>query len=117
VSGVRARGVTLIELLLAITVLAVGALAVAATAAPLARLVRWGGAQSASAAAAGAVIEKLRAAGCAALAPGAATRGGLSLGWQAAPGGRLRAVTVAATYPWGAGSHRDVYETAVACPP
>jgi prepilin-type N-terminal cleavage/methylation domain-containing protein len=111
------RGFTLIELVVAVTVLAVGVLAVAANAVPLARLVRRGGVQTGSAAAAGAEIESLRAAGCAAPATGTVTSGGgYRLRWSVAPAGRLREVTVVTTYPWGSGARSDVYETAVACP-
>lgn len=113
----QARGFTLIELVVAVTVLAVGVLAVTASAVPLARLVRRGGMQTASAAVAGAEIEVLRAAGCAGPAAGTvASGGGFRLTWSVRAGGRLRDVTVVATYPWGPGSHRDIYETAVACP-
>jgi prepilin-type N-terminal cleavage/methylation domain-containing protein len=113
----RVRGFTLIELIVAVTVLAVGVLAVAATAVPLGRLVRRGGAQGTSAAAAGAEIEVLRAAGCAAPVAGAALNGGgYRLTWTSVSGGGLRRVTVVATYAWGPGAHSDMYETAVACP-
>ena len=111
------RGFTLIELVVAVTVLAVGVLAVAATAVPLSRLVRRGGAQTASAAAAGAEIEALRAAGCTAPATGSALNGGgYRLTWSTVPSGGLRETTVVATYVWGPGAHSDTYETAVACP-
>jgi prepilin-type N-terminal cleavage/methylation domain-containing protein len=110
------RGFTLIELVVAVTMLAVGVLAVAATAVPLGRLVRRGGAQGSSAAAAGAEIEALRATGCAAPAVGAALNGGgFRITWSVAPGGALREVTVVATYPWGPGAHSDTFGTAVAC--
>jgi prepilin-type N-terminal cleavage/methylation domain-containing protein len=114
----RVRGFTLIELVVAVTMLAVGVLAVAATTVPLERLVRRGGAQAASASAAGAVIEAVRSAGCATPAAGAATSGGgLRLAWSLGASGGLRTLTVVATYPWGPGAHSDAYETAVACPP
>ncbi|MGA2382207.1 MAG: prepilin-type N-terminal cleavage/methylation domain-containing protein [Gemmatimonadales bacterium] len=114
----RARGFTLVELVLAVTLLAVGVLAVAASAVPLARLVRRGGAQAVSAAAAGGVIETLRAAGCGGLAAGDVPGGrGLRIAWSLAEGGGLREMRVVATYPWGPGAHSDTYEAAVACSP
>lgn len=110
------RGFTLIEMVMAVTVLTVGVLAVVASAVPLARLVRRGGVQTVSAAVAGAQIEALRAAACAGASGGAATSGGYRLTWSVGAAGRLRDVTVVATYPWGPGSHSDTYETAVSCP-
>ena len=112
----RSRGITLIELVVAVSVLAVGALAVAASAVPLSRLVFRGGAQSRSAGAAGAVIETLRAAGCGAVAEGAAGPSGVGLAWRTAQVGPLRVATITTTYPWGPGVHRDADEASVACP-
>ena len=104
------------ELVLAVTVLAVGVLAVAASAAPLGRLIRRGEARAAAAAAAGAEIERLRAAGCAAAPSGATVgAGGLRIAWAVA-GGDLREITVVATYPWGPGVHSDTFRASVACP-
>ncbi len=111
----RARGFTLIELVVAVMLLAVGVLAVAASAAPLARLLRRGSARAVAAEAAGARIEMFRAEGCGGEATGVASGGGARVAWSAAPGGGLEAVTVVATYPWGPGLHSDTYEALVAC--
>jgi prepilin-type N-terminal cleavage/methylation domain-containing protein len=112
------RGYTLVELIVAVTVLVVGVLAVAGTAAPVARLVRWGGAQSASAAAASSAIEALRAGGCAALVDGTAIHfGSYQVRWTVASSGPAREVRVLVSYPWGPLPHHDVYETSVACLP
>ena len=113
----RVRGFTLIELVFAVTVLAVGVLAVAASAVPLGRLVLRGDAQVASAAAAAAEIEAVRAAGCSAPPTGLASPGhGLRISWTLVGSGGLRDLKVVATYAWGPGAHTDTYETAVACP-
>jgi len=113
----RVPGFTLIELVVAVTVLAVGVLAVAASAAPLGRLVRHGGAQAVSAAVAGAEIEAVRAAGCAAPASAVAAAGhGLHLAWTLAGGGAPREMAVVTTYPWGPLARSDTFWTAVACP-
>jgi len=111
------RGFTLIELVVAVTVLAVGVLAVAASAVPLGRLVLRGEAQVGSAAVAGAEIERVRAAGCSAPPTGAASPGhGLRISWTLAGSGGVRDLTVVATYAWGPGAHSDTYQTTVACP-
>jgi len=114
-SLVRSRGITLLELVVAISVLAVGALAAAASAVPLARLVLRGGAQARAAGSAGATIEGLRAAECGSFADGSASVGGVGLTWRSAEVGRLRMVTITTTYAWGPGVHRDVYEASVGC--
>jgi hypothetical protein len=109
---------TLLEVVLATMVLAVGVLAVASSAEPAARMVRWGGVQSAAAAAAAARVETLRSDGCASLRSGEAQlAGGLRLRWIADSAGRWRAVTVRATYPWASGERTEAFETAVACVP
>jgi prepilin-type N-terminal cleavage/methylation domain-containing protein len=113
---VHVRGFTLIELVVAVTLLAVGVLAVVASAVPLGRLVRQGDAQAASAAAAGAVIEAVRAAGCAAPASDVASAGhGLRISRTVAGSGALQELTVVATYPWGPGARSDTFRTAIAC--
>lgn len=111
-------GYTLVELLVALTVLAVGVLAAAASAAPVARLVRWGGAASASAAMAGAQLEAMRAAGCDALVSGAASpSAGYRMVWTVVPRGQLREVTVLVSFPGGAGIRGESYEALIACRP
>jgi prepilin-type N-terminal cleavage/methylation domain-containing protein len=112
------RGYTLAEVIVAVTVLAVGVLGVASAVPAAARLIRWGGAQSASATVAAAQLETLRAGGCARLASGELTAAGrYRLRWTVEPEGPLRRVTLIATYAWGVGVHSDLYETAVACTP
>jgi prepilin-type N-terminal cleavage/methylation domain-containing protein len=115
---VNGRGFTLLELVVATTVLAVGVLAVASTALPVTRLIRWGGAQSAAAEAAAGRIETLRAGGCAALAAGdTLIAGRYRLRWVVDAAGALRRVNVVATYPWADRFHSDTFETSVACVP
>jgi prepilin-type N-terminal cleavage/methylation domain-containing protein len=113
---VNERGYTLVEVAVAATILTVGVLAVAASGAPLARLIRWGGAQTRSAAVAAAQIEVLRS-GCALSSDGETGGGGYRLRWAAASTGGLRTVTVVTTYAWAATDHSDVYETEIACGP
>jgi prepilin-type N-terminal cleavage/methylation domain-containing protein len=110
------RGFTLIEMVFAVTVLAVGALAVAASAVPLGRLILRGHAQVASAALAGAEIEAVRSTGCSAPPAGVVSGHGLRLSWTLVGSGGLRDLTVVATYVWESGAHSDAYETSIACP-
>ncbi|HVO35511.1 MAG TPA: type II secretion system protein [Gemmatimonadales bacterium] len=112
------RGFTLLELVVAVTMLAVGVLAVAASAVPLGQLVRRGDAQVVSAAVAGAEIEAVRATGCSAPASGVASAGhGLRISRTVAGRGALQEMTVVATYPWGPGARSDTFRTAFACTP
>ena len=103
---------------MAVTVLAVGVLAAAGSAVPVARLIRWGGVVSSSAAVAGAQIETMRATGCAAVTDGAATvAGGYRLSWTVNRSGPLREVTVTVILPTGSGSRSETYGAVIACRP
>lgn len=116
--AVRARGYTLVELIVAVTVVAVGVLAAASSAAPVGRLVRWGGAESGAAAAASATLETLRSGGCARLVSGdTIVAGRYHVSWSAAAEGALRAVRLTVVYASGTAPRADTLETAVACGP
>jgi len=110
------RGFTLVELVVAVTLLAVGVLAVAASAVPLAMLARRGWAEASAATAARAAIEAARSAGCGASAAGMASSPGLKLSWIVTGSGALREMTVVTTYPWGPGAHSDTFVAAIPCP-
>jgi len=113
----RGGGFALIELIVAITLLAAGVLALAGSAVSLGVLARRGWAQAASAAAAGAAIEAARAAGCGASATGVASARGLRLSWIVAGSGALREMTVVTAYPWGPGLRSDTFVAALRCGP
>jgi prepilin-type N-terminal cleavage/methylation domain-containing protein len=111
-----ARGYTLVEVIVAVTVLAVGVLGAAASAVPVARLVRWGGALSSSAAAAGSQLETLRARACPELSDGAEdVAGGLRVRWTVAGSGRRREVTVTVAFPTGEGFRSETFGALMAC--
>ena len=110
------RGFTLVELIVAVTLLAVGVLALAASAVPLAMLARRGWAQAAATGAAQSVIEVARGSGCGASAEGMASGRGLRLSWTVVGSGTLREMTVVATYPWGPGTHSETFVAALPCP-
>lgn len=105
------------ELIVAVTVVAVGVLAAASSAAPVGRLVRWGGAESGAAAAASATLETLRSGGCARLVSGDTIAGRYHVSWSAAAEGALRAVRLTVVYASGTAPRADTLETAVACGP
>ena len=109
------RGFTLVEMVVAVTLLAVGVLALAASSVPLGRLVRRGWAEAASAVAAGTAIEAARASRCGGSGGAAATGHGLVLSWTLAGSGSLREMTVVVTSPWGPGMHSDTFVAAVPC--
>jgi prepilin-type N-terminal cleavage/methylation domain-containing protein len=112
------RGYSLAEVTVAVTILAVGVLAAAASAVPVARLVRWGGVVSASAAIAGAQLEAMRAAGCGTLEDGTApSSAGYRVSWTVVARGALREVTVSVGFPTGSGSRSESYEALIACRP
>jgi prepilin-type N-terminal cleavage/methylation domain-containing protein len=111
-------GFTLLEVVLATALLAVGVLALASTARPVARLVDGGGAQSQVAAAAAARLEVLRATGCGDLRDGdTVVAGRYRLHWTVGADGPLRPVTVFATYPWAGADRLERFDTSVACSP
>jgi Tfp pilus assembly protein PilV len=113
---VSERGVSLVELVVSILVLTVGILGLAATAGQVAKMVGWGGRYSASAIAASAQLEQLRATPCGSLAgSGSSTVGIYSVSWTVATNGNLRTITVTVTYPNGRTRRADVYETYRSC--
>lgn len=117
-AAVSGRGYTLVELIVAVTVVAVGVLAAASSAAPVARLVRWGGAESGAMAAASSALETLRARGCAGLASGdTVIAGRYHVSWNAEADGALRAVRLTVSYATGTAQRSDTLETARACGP
>jgi prepilin-type N-terminal cleavage/methylation domain-containing protein len=113
---VNDAGYSLAELLVALTLLAVGVLGAAASVAPVARLIRWGGSESASATLAAARLEALRVAGCGALSGGVAAAGnGYRVTWTVSPRGALRQVTVVVESSAGATPRAEAYEAVLEC--
>jgi prepilin-type N-terminal cleavage/methylation domain-containing protein len=111
-------GFTLLEVVLATALLAVGVLALASTARPVARRVDGGAAQSLVAAAAAARLEVLRAADCADLGDGdTVVAGRYRLHWTVGADGPLRPVTVFATYRWAGADRIERFDTSIGCSP
>jgi hypothetical protein len=110
------RGVTLVELVVAVLVLTVGVLALAGTAAAVSRMVAWGQRLGGSGVAAQARLEALRAGGCASLGDGRDSVGRYRLRWSVATAGPLRSLTLTVSYPNGRGDRNDVFEAVAWCP-
>jgi prepilin-type N-terminal cleavage/methylation domain-containing protein len=90
---------TLAEVLVAVVVFSVGILGLAATGSFLVVQVRDAQAFTHAATLAGNVLDSLRATPCSAVAGGSRSLGGATVGWTAAPGARVVAVTAMLTIP------------------
>jgi len=106
----------LVELVVAVLVLAVGLLALAGTAAAVSRMVAWGQRLGGSAVAAQSRLEELRSGGCAALGGGRDSVGHYRLQWSVAATGSLRTVELTVGYPDGRGDRSDRFEAVAWCP-
>jgi len=113
---IRTRGFTLVELVVAVLVLSVGVLALSGTAAAVTRMMGWGQRFGASAVAAQARLEALRAGGCAALGGGLDSTGHYRLRWSVTAAGSLRTVALTVEYPDGRGLRSDLFEAVAWCP-
>ena len=113
---IRTRGFTLVELVVAVLVLSVGVLALSGTAAAVTRMMGWGQRFGASALAAQARLEALRADGCGALGGGADSAGQYRLRWRVTAAGSLRTVALSVEYPDGRGLRSDLFEAVAWCP-
>ncbi len=101
---------------MASVLLTVGVLALEGTALAVERMVTEGERLSGVAAAAGARLEMLRAAGCGAPGEAAATDGRYALRWTVAGSGPLRPVSLAVTYRDGRGPRTELVESVTWCP-
>ena len=110
------RGVSLIELMVAILILTVGILGLAMSSGAVERMAGWGGRFAGSAAVANSQLEQLRATPCASLAAsGTATKGIYSLSWTVTASGNLRTFALTVTYPNGRSTRVDQYESQRSC--
>ncbi|NUQ20772.1 MAG: prepilin-type N-terminal cleavage/methylation domain-containing protein [Gemmatimonadaceae bacterium] len=110
------RGFTIVELLVAMMVFAVGVLGLAATTATVARLMGSASRQTIAATVAQSRIEKLRARSCAALASGSETVRGVTSSWTVVVATRGDSITETVTFPTARGTTRTrVYKTMITC--
>lgn len=111
-------GFTLIEVVIAAFIFAVGALALEATAAAALRRMHRSAQLTTSASVAGSRLESLAASRCAALRGGTDTVRAVVSEWAVGPAAPLvRPVTQALTYQLDGLRRRDAYDAAVRCSP
>lgn len=115
-SGTKSRaGFTLVELLVAMMVFAVGMLGLAATAASVTRLMGGASRQTIAANIAQSRLEKLRASPCSTLANGADTVRGVVSAWTVQPVTRGVNITETVIFPTQRGNRTRTYKTTLPC--
>jgi prepilin-type N-terminal cleavage/methylation domain-containing protein len=112
------RGMTIVEVLVAVLVLSVGLLALTTAAAAVTRMVDEGKRSTEAAALAAERVELLLADGCPVLGGGSTARGSFTVGWEvvAAAGERARAITVVVERTTPRGTRADTVRTLHSCP-
>lgn len=113
----RPTGFTIVELIIAIVVLAVGVLGLAGTAAMVTRMVGGGARQTRAANVAASRFERLRTLQCTGVASGSATQGDISERWTVSnAGSNLRLVVDTVTFTPATRAPRKVaFQSYVKC--
>lgn len=116
------RGFSLVEVMIAIVILAVGILALAGTSGAVTKMIARGGRMGGSAVVAEDQLESLRGGICKTLSgnttgsqSGTSTIGKYSLAWTVTSSGWLRSVNLTVAYPNGRSTRTDRYETMISC--
>lgn len=114
----RARdGLTLIEVMIAIIVMAIGIMGLASTASYVATQMGGGNAQTIAANYVTKVADSLAARRCSALVDGSETKRGVSIAWRITSGTRTRTVTETVQYTPKRGATKTLtFTTVVQCP-
>ena len=111
------RGMTLIEVIIAIIVMSIGIMGLAGTAGYVAQQMGGGNAQTIAAALATKVSDSLSARRCSALVSGNQTKRGVSISWSVADSSRTKWVTSQVQYKPKRGPVKMVnYVTVIQCP-
>ncbi len=114
----KSRGFTVVEVLVAIVIMALGVLGLAGTATSVSRLIGGGAEQTIAANIAMGRFEQLRGTACASLAAGTATKRGMTEHWTVtASGTSLYTATDTVTYIAAGGRHPSplVFTSFVKC--
>jgi prepilin-type N-terminal cleavage/methylation domain-containing protein len=109
------RGMTLVEMIVAMTIIGVGLLALAGSATLVTRLMGGGARQTLAASLVQARLESLRATNCANVSSGTETIRGVVIRWTSQAITRGKSVTVTATYPMTRGNRTQTYRTILPC--
>ena len=111
------RGLTLIEVIIAIIVMSIGIMGLAGTATYVATQMGGGGAQTVAAAMASRVSDSLAARRCSALVAGSQTRRGVTMSWVVTDSSRTKWVTSQVRYTPKRGATKTLnYVTVIQCP-
>jgi type IV pilus modification protein PilV len=114
--GKLRRGFTLVELLVAIVLLSVGALALASLSAVVMRNVNGAAQQTIAATIAQARLERLRGLPCTQLESGEADTRGMYESWKVMTGTRSITVSLSVGYSDGRRDRVNIHETIIPCP-
>ena len=111
------RGLTLIEMIIAIVVMSIGVMGLAGTATYVATQMGGGSAQTIAAALSAKVADSLASRNCASLIDGTQTKRGVTVAWRVVPSTRIRTITQTVTYTVKRGSTKtQSYTMVVQCP-
>ena len=109
------RGMTLVELVVAMTIIGVALLALAGSATLVTRLMGGGARQALAASVAQSHLERLRAVNCASVASGTDTERGVVSTWTSTTITRGRSITLTVRYPMQRGNRTQTYRTILPC--
>jgi type IV pilus modification protein PilV len=112
----RRLGFTLVEVIVAMTLLSVGILALAGLSATVMRNLNGAAQQTIAATLGQSRLEQLRSFNCATLSNGSATRRGMSEIWKVSAGTRSVTAFVTVSYFDGRGKRQHTYRTIIPCP-
>ena len=111
------RGLTLIEIIIAIIVMSVGVMGLASTANYVTQQMGGGNAQTIASALATKVTDSLSARKCTSLVDGSQTTRGVTAAWTVTTASRTRSVVQTVTYKPKRGTTRNVtYRMVIQCP-
>ena len=109
------RGMTLVELVVAMTIIGIGLLALAGSATLVTRLMGGGTRQALAASVVQTRLEKLRSVNCGSVTSGADTVRGVIATWTSTTITRGRSITLTVRYPMQRGNRTQTYRTILPC--